>query len=692
MYGRAPDGAGDTSRTGSSGEQGEYVDVTLNNFATLVTQVTVRTTSNKPAFKAIPTNADAQSMEQAAFGQGLLEHYSNTHSIADRDWEMVETGNVMQEGWEIFGWDTTAGKNLTDFHDGPALNEGEIEVHSSTPFRVAYDPKAESIDKLKWVAFKRRFNRFDLASSIKERYPKAAEKLLEMGDDSLEQEWTDGEDDLDLTRENGLSATSDDLVWVWEFRHLPTPASPNGRLLRFVTAECVVFDSFETSDGEGEKVITDHGYPYDATELHAHRYCPATVIGSIAGHAPSSDLLGLQELRDTVATQAATAANAGGITNMWNKTGDKVTLTSIAGGMNLLQSAVKPEILEGPELSAQIPAFDMMLKQNMQERLGESDVSMGTVPKGMPGNLAALLEAKTVQYNSRGQASYAHVLERSRTGMLKLLKRFAKSKRIAVLGGVANGYEYKAWTAEDLDGVDRFIVEAVSPLNQTYAGKVDAAHELLAQGMVTKEEYLAVRETGRLEPAFEGSVAMEMGVRKEKQMLIKGIGLAPLDEKASTLASLKNGGKPVPVFMDDGQPHIRPLIYDKHWLHILEDLGAIASPNARDDGKISTAVMAVVEERVRLMKQVSPIMMAVLGYPEAVMAAIQMEQNPMMGMMPTDATQPPKPGASSPTEPPKSPEQTGLPPGAPRITAAKPAKPPADPLTGNQAPSPVEIQ
>lgn len=676
MYGRSPDGSGDTSRTSASGDQGEYVETTLNNYATLVTQVTVRTTANKPGFKAIATNADSASMEQASFAQGLLEYYSNTHAIADRDWEMVEIGNITSEGWEIFGWDSTAGKNLTDFSDEGAVREGEVEVHATTPFRVAYDPDSESIDRLKWGAFKRRYNRFDLAKAAEERgNVELANKLRDFSEAKRE------EDDEDLDLKMKLETTTSDLIWVWELRHLHTPALPNGRLLRFVNAEMVLLDSLETlEDGS----VKDHGYPYDPDQLHMHRYCPATVVGSIAGHAPSFDLLGLQELKDTVATQAATAANAGGITNLWTQTGDKPTVSSVAGAMNFLQSKVKPEVLKGVELSPQIPEFDRMLDQNMQARMGESDVSMGNVPKGMPGNLAALLEAKTVQYNSRGQASYAHVLERSRTGLLKLLKRFANSKRVAVLGGIAKGFEHKTWTAADLSGVDRFVVEAVSPLNQTYAGKCEAAKEMLANNLITKEEYLLVRETGRLEPTFEGPASMEMGIRKEKQMLTQGIGLAPIDVNASMEASA-TAGKPMPVFKDDGQPHIRPLIYDKHWLHIIEDLGAVASPAARDDGKISTAVMGVVEERVRLMGLVSPIMMAVLEYPERIQQAVMMAQNPM-GMMPTSGTPPPKPGATDATQPPVE----GLPDGSPPIAKPKPAKPPANPLTGEQAPSPVE--
>ncbi len=679
FYGHGPDGQGDTSRTSSSGEQGEYVDVTLNKYATLVTQSTVRTTAEKPAFRAIATNADSASLEQASFAQGLLEYYSNTKAIADRDYELVQIGDICSEGWEIYGWDTTKGKNLTDFAEGPALNEGDVDVHSSTPFRVAYDPDAESVDRLQWVAFKRRYNRFDLAEAIKTRYPLAAEKLLDMSGGTPEKDWEDNEDGFHLTNDN-QSAASGDLVWVWEFRHLPTAALPNGRLLRFVNAECVVFDSFEFN-AETEQ-FTDHGYPYGRDDLHAHRYSPTTVVGSIAGHAPSFDLLGLQELKDTVATQAASAANAGGITNLWTRTGDKPAVSSVVGALNFIQSQNEPKVLQGVELSAQIPAFDAMLDKNMQERMGESDVSMGNVPKGMPGNLAALLEAKTVQYNSRGQASYAHVLERSRTGMLKLLQRFAKSERVAVLGGKANGYKHVSWTNEKLLDVDRFVVESVNPLTQTYAGKCDAAKELLDHGMIeSPQQYLLLRETGRIEPMLESAEARLMSIRKEKEMLQDGVGLPPVD----LAASLSSGA---PVFKDDGAEHIRPLFYDKHWEYIVEDLGVTAMPMVRSNAKVVEAVTGVVEERVRLMKKMDPVMLAVLQCPEPIAMAIMMAQNPMMGMPPPgSATQPPKPGA--PSEP-KQPEVAGLPPGAPRIAAPKPARPPVNPLTGEKPESPVQ--
>jgi len=680
-YGLAPDGAGDTSQTSQSGDQGEYVDVTTNDFATLVTQTAVLTTQNKPGLHAIATNADFDSLAQTEFAQGLLEFYDRKHAVMDRDYETVLTGLLSGEGWEVEGWDATAGKSLTDFAEGPALNEGDIRIHSTTPFRVAYDPDAQDVDALQWFAFKRRYNRFDLAASLEARAPEVAAKLRAMSDDTDRQDLE--ADGFEAGRLASISRdASPDLIWVWEVRHLPSGALANGRLLRFVTAECVLFDSIEVLES-GE--VADHGYPY--SELHVQRFSPDVTVGDIAGHTAAFDLLGLQELVDTMATMGASAANAGGLTNMWCPEGDKPNLAAVIGSMNFLQSRVKPELVKGVELSPHVAAFEEFVMKRMMRRLGQSDVSMGDVPKGMPGNLAALLEAKTVQYHSRGQASYAQLIERRATSTLKILQKFASTERVAVIGGKANGWQYKSWTRGDIKGVDRFIVESVSPLSQSYAGKMEAADQLLSRGAFDADpkQYLLVRETGRMEPLLEAPEANMMRLRKEKEMLQEGVGLPPVDVAASF-------AKGLPVFVDpppgpDGKAAacIRPFIYDKHWEDIPEYLAVAAMPMARDRPGLVSAVMGVVEEKIRLMKQIDPVMLAVLRCPPEIAQAIALSQAPLPLLPPSGPdVAPPHPAAAlSPTKRPGAP---GLPDGAPAIA---PARPPKDPLTGVQAPAPI---
>lgn len=670
FYGHAPDGLGDTSRITASGEQGEYVDTATNDFAQLVTQTAVLTTQARPAFKAVATNSDHKSLAQTSFAQQLLTYYDKLHNLDDRDRETVLGALLTSEAWRIGGWDSSAGKSLTEFLDGPGVREGDIRVHVTTSWRVAYDPDSPDVDSLQWFAFARRYNRFDLAAVLKDKNPKAAAKLLAMSSDTGDKDDWDNPA-YDMRRAGAMDPASSDLVLVWEFRHLPSPALPNGRLVRFVNDDCVILDTLEND--ENGNVVKDHGYPYGVKRLQANRLSPEITVDSVAGHTAVFDLLGLQELMDTLATIMATAANAGGLKNLWHTLGDKPVVTSVVGAMNFLQSKNKPETLEGVKLDPMVAEVAGFFGQRMMRRLGQSEVSQGEVPKGMPGNLAALLEAKTVQFNSQLQASYSKLLERSRNDDLDLLKRFATSPRVAVLGGKSNTWKHKEWSSADLDGVDRFVVEAVNPLTQTMAGKMEAAQVMLDKGLLTAEQFLLFRETGRLEPALEAEQATMMRILKEREMLQEGIGLAPLDE----LKSLEAG---VPYFEDDGKPHIRPYIYDQHWLDIPEAIAVGAMPEARDNPQVQEAVNGVVEERLRLMKLMDPVMLAVLKCPPEIAQAIVMGRMPPMPLPDPNA---PKDVA---TKPPKQPETPGLPEGAPRIAAAKPPK---NPLTGEQPPSPV---
>ena len=683
FYGRAPDGMGDTSRITADGSQGEWVGTTTNDFAQLVTQTAVLTTQTRPAFKVVPTNSDSKSLAQASFAQGLLAYYDKLHNLDDRDRETVLGALLTSEAWRIGRWDNAAGEALTEFmDDGPAVRAGDIGVHVTTSFRCAYDAESADIDSLQWFAFARRYNRFDLAAQVEKRSPETARKLRGMSADAgdVADEWDNPAYDL---KQAGLTSTaSSDLVLVWEFRHLPTPALPNGRVIRFVGNQCVVFDTMEalmTPEGaplmgESGPMFKDHGYPY-GKRLQANRLSPEITVDSVAGHTAVFDLLGLQELMDTLATIMATAANAGGVSNLWTPLGDKPSITAMVGAMNFLQSKNKPEILEGVKLDPMVAEVAGFMGARMMRRLGQSEVSQGEVPKGMPGNLAALLEAKTVQFNSQLQSAYSKLLERSRNDDLDLLKRFAKAPRIAALGGKSNTWKHKEWSSPDLDGADRFVVEAVNPLSQTMAGRMDAAQQLLDHGLITAEDFLLVRETGRLEPALEAAQAAMMRIQKEREMLQDGIGLAPVDETKSLALGL-------PQFVDDGKPHIRPYIYDQHWLDIPEAIAVGAMPEARDNPEIQNAVNGVVEERLRLMKLMDPVMLAVLKCPPEVAQAIMMSRMPMMP--------PGAPGESAPTPPakekPKQPETPGLPAGAPPIAAAKP---PQNPLTGEKPPSPI---
>lgn len=692
FYGWAPDGWGDTSELQSSGEQGEWVDLTTNDLASLVQQTLAFTTANKPAFKANPSNRDFESIAQTEFAQGLLEHCERKMSLSEKDYDAALSAVLTSEGWEVWRWAAAAGRIISTDSDGRTTTEGDAECIVCTPFDVAFEPDAVSVEKFPWFGFADRANRHDLAAL----FPDIADALRSSsasaeGDEAI----------LDLRSRSGAALGSEqmeDMVSLWEVRHPPSPALPTGRLVIFVNSSAVLYDSMnyrqqvpvqlsaavvdpvtgaelQPAQTEMQEQVSDVGYPYPHDDMLAYRIAPEKVLGAPAGHSGHFDLLSLQECMDTVATMAATAANAGGVTNLFaesgNDGGPNLSYNELAGGLNVISGPKKPEVLEGVQLDPQVVEFASFVEQLMRRRIGMNDAALGEPTKGMPAQLAALLQSQAVQFHNRFQASFRAMLERSRTGLLKLYKRFARTKRVADIGGKANSWQLRVWTAEDLSTVERVTVESVNPVLQTTAGKLSFADMLLERSLITPQQYMTLVDTGKLEAVWDYDTRNLARITREKELLQQGVGLPPVDP----IASQQMGA---PQFIDDGKPHIRPHVAQTHWLDIPEYLSVIATPEAMDRPELVKTVLDLVHYKLELWRQMDAGLLVLLKGPPPPPPGPAV----MMGMMGAGG---PPPGGGDTEGPSSEPPTAG-----PDKPIKKPnlPKPPPDPATGEQPPAP----
>jgi hypothetical protein len=214
-----------------------------------------------------------------------------------------------------------------------------------------------------------------------------------------------------------------------------------------------------------------------------------------------------------------------------------------------------------------------------------------------------LLRAQAVEFHSRLQAAYERLVQRTRTGILKLLQKYAKTERVALVSGKANNWALKHFMSDDLKGVDRFVVEPINPAMKTLAGKVSVAQPLLENGAIGLQEYLQLMSTGRLEPILRFSADNQARIQREKEMLMQGVGLPPVQMGPMGPVLDQSG---LPMFQDDGKPHLRPLISDTHWVDIPEYLGVLAMPEVRDNPEVVQAVTEVVDFKMRLWRQMDP--------------------------------------------------------------------------------------
>lgn len=601
-YGYTPNGDGDTSTILAGGDQGEIADLACNHFAALVRQALVLITSDKAAFKAVAGNTDYKSLAQAALADGLLEHYDRKLHVSDIEGSAAFRALLMGEGYVSVTWDAEAGDAYAvDPETGRAIREGDLSFRVFSPLEVAYDVTATQGQR-PWMLLETRRNKWDLVAQFPEKKDNILGAQLERdGFDYLL--WN-----LDQPR------VSDDVVRVYELYAPPSPAVPDGRLVIFVDADTALFDG---------------PLPYDGVPVYGMQ--PDETIGAASGHTSTFDLLGLQQALDMTATIATTNLQAGGVVNFWAPSANDLNVRQISGGMNFINSPVKPEALNGVAMSPEVGRWAGQYVAWMQAISGINSAVRGDPDKGMPAQAMAFLQAQAIQFHSGLQKGFQRLREQVRTANIDLLKRYATTKRVALISGKATGYLRREFTADDLRGIDRVTVEAINPALRTMAGKKAIADELLQRGMLqTPQQYILLLTTGKLEPLFEGEEANLLRIRRNKELLQEGIGLPPVavGPDGRPMVDLATG---LAEFADDGQPHVRPLKSDTHWLDIPEYLAVLAMPDARERPQVVQAVTEVVEYQLALWRSMDPALIAVLKGQPAPMPAMPAPPPPLPG-------------------------------------------------------------
>ena len=622
-YGYTPMGDGDTSMVLSTGEQGELADLAVNHFAALVRQALVLITSDKAAFKAVAGNSDYKSMAQAQLADGLLEHYDRKLHVSDIEGAAAFRALLLGEGYVSVTWDVEAGDTYAvDPETGKPVREGDLSFRVFSPLEVAYDVSATQGQR-PWMLLQTKRNRWDLVA----QYPEKKDDILGSAPERDDYDW--------MTWSLDQRKAQDDTITVYELYVPPSPAVPNGRLVTFL---------------DGKTWLFDGPLPYDNVPVYGMQ--PDETIGVAAGHTSTFDLLGMQQSLDMCATIATTNLQAGGVVNFWAPSANDLNVRQLSGGMNFISSPVKPEALNGIAMSPEVGRWAQQYVGWMQAISGINSAVRGDPEKGMPAQAMAFLQAQAIQFHSGLQRAFLRMREQVRTANIELLKRYANSKRVALISGKATSWMRKEFTSDDLRDIDRVTVEEVNPALRTLAGKKAIADELLQKGLITQpQQYITLITTGRLDPLFEGEEANLMRIRRNKEMLQQGVGLPPV--------AIGPDGMPQvdPVtglaqFADDGQSHVRPLKTDTHWLDIPEYLAVLAMPDARERPDVIGAVTDVVEYQLALWRSMDPALIAVLkGWP-APMPAQPAAMTPMPEQGGASMTVPPAPGATDMAPPP----------------------------------------
>jgi hypothetical protein len=386
--------------------------------------------------------------------------------------------------------------------------------------------------------------------------------------------------------------------------------------------------------------------PLQFKEIPIYRICAANLMGSPFGYTVAFDLLGIQQMIDKLYSVICSNQLAAGMQNFWSPPGNQVEKYQMAGGLNLIESVVKPEVLELLSTPQEVFAFIQRLETIMETLSGVSAVNRGETPQNLKsGTSLAFVASQAITFMSGMQNSYNQLQEGLGTGLIHILRDFVTTEKQAVIAGKFNRPIQKNYVGKELANIDRVVVEQTSSLSKTHAGKMEIANNLLNSGLIRNaREYITVVATGNVDTLYESEMSEILLVKAENE-------------------DLRDHKMPIVLIIDD------------HKLHFLEHRSILANPDARKDAQLITMVLEHVQEHINMNMQVqqsNPALLAMMGEQPLPMPMQPMGMPQPQQQQPQGAAQMANP--ASPMEQKanevKPPRMPGLPPNSDQNTRA----------------------
>lgn len=549
------------------GAEGELFLVSVNHYRNLLKHVLIMATAQRTSFDIRAINSDVQSMQQARLANSIIESYFRERRFEDKFKQSAEMSLVFGKGFIELEWDKKKGTVLgakshmtEEGEEKLSLQyDGDVTIRTPSVFDVNFDQSCESWDDLQWITTRRFLNKFDLAA----RYQDKADDILAL------QTKTEAYAKRFMGQRNPeLSAD----VPVFYFYHKRSDSMPNGRFVKYC---------------EGGLVLEDLPMPY--RKLPVFMVTPGVVYGSVEGYTEGFDILGLQEVLNTLLSTAYTNNASFGVQRVLVPEGSNISVDQVSTDLAFIKynpQAGEPKALQltatPPEL---FKLFEMVV--NSAEILS----GINSVTRGQPnenlksGTALALVQSMAVQFSSGFQSSYANLCADGASFIIDLLKDFADSERMIALAGKNSRQAMKSFKGEDLKNIDRVIVSVGNPFSKTTAGALTIADSLLEKGMIsTPQEYINVLNSGNIDPLLQSEQAELDLIHNENEAMLEG--------------------RPVPVLM-----------FDKHLLHAQEHKAILSNPEIRMSEELSGLVLSHIQEHINAHESKTPTIAAIIGEP-----------------------------------------------------------------------------
>jgi hypothetical protein len=576
-------------RIDKSGGQGEITNISVNAFRNFITHVHVLTTQNKLAFEAQAINSDYEAQGQCLLAKAVLEYENSDKGLNKLLLDLVEGTLLNAEHYVSVRWNKFGGEPVAaDLEANQAVMSGEVEYKLHSLIDVIRDSTRRTNRGQKWVILRESVNRFELEA----QYPDFEDEIL--GAPEPQKKFS--------SLERITMGETDDIE-VLTLYHDQSAALPKGRQVVMV----------------GDTVIADDALPY--RKIPVIRMAASDIQDSILAYSMSFDLCPLQKAQDALFTAGLSNNLAFALQNIWCKT-DFGGVKDLGDGLGLIVSPEKPEAIQLTASSPELYKLIDLLQNQSQLLTGVNSVTRGQPDANLKSGAAlALVAAQAISYQSNLQNAYADVVGQVGTAIVEILQKFATAPQIISMGGKAKRSYVKAFSKDDLSLIRKVVVKLGNALQQTVAGRTALAEQLMQAGLIKNaQQYLAVVETGTLDPLDEVEISELMSARNENEDIM--------------------GGK-----------EVFATLVDDHIAHIMAHRAVAADTETRRNPEVMERLLDHIAEHIALIPQMPPELAQAMGI---------MQQPPM----------PPAPGPQQgmpqdPSMPAQMPSMPNMPQGTP---------------------------
>lgn len=619
-FGQDPSGVHATSQVLRGGEQGELAELRVNHSRPLVNTLLNLIVAPKIVWTPKAVNIDYDSVRECELAASVLEYYWSESQVAKFAIQALEEALVFSEGFILLEWDEQAGDDygVDPDADGAVVKTGDVKFSNVSSWDVIRDSRKPSYNDLDWVMVRRPVNKFTLAA----KFPEQAEDICSVPQDT-------GTD-----RQNAGHEETDDII-IWHFYHKRTAALPGGR------------QALMLADGT---VLQNSVRGLEMDEWPLYRVSAAEMIGTPFGYTPYLEILGVQELMDSLNTAVATNQSTLATQCVAFEQGSEISPDNV-GGMKAVyipSGGKMPEALQLTKTPGEVFQYLTSLQKQQELLFGLNSVVRGEPQSGeQSGSALVHLSSQALQQASTTQGNWLRMVAGVGNGLLDCIKKkLSVEKKIGIVGESSQFLvEDRGYTGESFRRIKRVQVEIGNPMAQTTAGRDMLAKDYIQLGLIkTPEQLKQVHDTGSLKPLTQSLTNELLLIRSENEQMSRGV--------------------PQPV-----------LALDDHMLHAREHRGLLANPQVRQNPDVVTAVLQHIAEHEQLYYTTSPATLMLVG-----------QQPPPMPMGPGPGGPPPGgPGPMPEGPPPEAAGEVLQPPGNPNAGAAPPApSPPKNPATGGE--------